>query len=1039
MLVNKVTKFLKKYLPQALMMGGMAWGALNWHWHSQILENYSAKRFLLTPQIENISPDWKKLAFQHLSKKGLEFDIYNFEKDTLTPFPDPNVLRIHQWLESGEILYMRRNKDLALANLDGQTRFLTNKHKTRHYISESQDKIIFEKITDANQKIWIQDVKTLEEIIIHDGKKLTFTPSHISPDALHMVLQTSNGNTETTELCDLQSGERTTIEIADHDYKRIFSWSKDGTRVCYNERFNFYVAETNGITKKYDKLAYTKTDENIYALIGPLGEKAMLITNNYGRLGRGSIMEIDLANSEATFVGSVFGDITNLTFSPDHTQYCLQVEVKKLRKSNFNSSLNQQHLYLGQVGRKGLEHITSELDPGFSFLGKWKNSEILFSSIYGQLRPSGVDLFTYNTTEKKIDRQTSLGLEVSNYTFHMFLGGMAFLAGLNLLLVKDIGNTKKCTGRFSSNPHEDNKYHISDVLANHPYLPAIASYMVPASYFIKNMYTQNNDFFANFYKLAGVTGLLGSVTIPLLIHSLCEFATHYKSPKIENMLKSEYIDYKMSKSSEENQLEDNLTKQIEAMNYKGPIYDRLQARRCFERGETQQAMMHLRNGLRKFAEIEYTQGTVFNSHILQLGCALPSTLNILRKQVVDAADIQKIVLQGYDLAGMGYFKLSQKVFEKLGELGESSTDCTHEAARILFSEALIHQNLPERSFQVKEEALKSLLKKSDGSTNWDPLVDSRHEALEFSSEGIIQSTYVIKRSKDHLAIATDYENNQKLRTRFPENVPQVIGFSLASDDYSYLFLERAERGSLLDYIREEKRVDAYHAIKECVKLMANLHEFGSSNLKLHQTEKIDDYYTGRIEDLFFRQVEKYDERTIPDEVHKTILENFWVIDERLRAAKQGFYIDGNVRNWVLKHDQTMQAIDFEALDERAVQIDLVSLLEFGFAYLTRDEIQEMQEIYIAETSQDIDPTQFKLDYDFARIQRHLELIGYRSRDAHSQQDNPDQNTLEIEYKYHHFVTAKSSLDNILDNKSCSTEENKALHRLHSALSEITFS
>ena len=185
------------------------------------------------------------------------------------------------------------------------------------------------------------------------------------------------------------------------------------------------------------------------------------------------------------------------------------------------------------------------------------------------------------------------------------------------------------------------------------------------------------------------------------------------------------------------------------------------------------------------------------------------------------------------------------------------------------------------------------------------------------------------------------------------------------------------------------------------------------------------FYVERARRIGIQQViDKYnlDNIFLDDELHdfeKAITK----VGELFGNTVHGWYRDANPRNYAVTPFGVVEAFDLQGDRYAPVQIDLVSLLEFGKKYVTEEQKGVLIELYRREYEKEnntkVDPVQFKEAYQAARLQRHLELAGYRARDVRNAKESGKKDRKQIVEKNHemvifHLEQAKDAAGQILE-------------------------
>ncbi|MFW5852947.1 MAG: hypothetical protein ACOCUR_02870 [Nanoarchaeota archaeon] len=154
------------------------------------------------------------------------------------------------------------------------------------------------------------------------------------------------------------------------------------------------------------------------------------------------------------------------------------------------------------------------------------------------------------------------------------------------------------------------------------------------------------------------------------------------------------------------------------------------------------------------------------------------------------------------------------------------------------------------------------------------------------------------------------------------------------------------------------------------KSIINLEEIHIHGTKLRNEQTYEGHYTERVRELL--------KPFIP--VDEEFLESYNnTISKTISNAETAYYKDSNPRN-ILYEEGIIREIDFEKNLLKPHGLDLVSLLEFE-AYIDDKTRKALVEKYYSEMKRNLetDIEGFRELYEYCRVQRHLELAGYRAR------------------------------------------------------------
>jgi hypothetical protein len=249
---------------------------------------------------------------------------------------------------------------------------------------------------------------------------------------------------------------------------------------------------------------------------------------------------------------------------------------------------------------------------------------------------------------------------------------------------------------------------------------------------------------------------------------------------------------------------------------------------------------------------------------------------------------------------------------------------------------------------------------------------------------------IIKRSHEGGSLMQEYTNtryfHEKLGTRVAEPLALV-----QHEDRDYLITKTAGNTNLARAMRGKNQNERARLLKRAAKLLAHIHcraEQGEDEGKMLLRDIANedpDYYQKRIENILFHYDDADVTITIDDDDRRAIMESYSAIASGLRGLPTGYYSDHSPNNTVVNDYGELVEIDFEGDKSLPCHLDLVTLLEFGSAYACEGQERSIVNEYLKEkrrlTGKKTDLNEFMQAYPYAAVQRHLELIGYRSRDV----------------------------------------------------------
>ena len=219
----------------------------------------------------------------------------------------------------------------------------------------------------------------------------------------------------------------------------------------------------------------------------------------------------------------------------------------------------------------------------------------------------------------------------------------------------------------------------------------------------------------------------------------------------------------------------------------------------------------------------------------------------------------------------------------------------------------------------------------------------------------------------------------------------------------------------------------------------------------YAVQRDDSYFTNKIRQTLFLYGQDDPRLIVPQRAQELILHGYSIVNQRLKKIRKAYYKDHNPRNIMFNRGGEMILIDWESCKLLPYLIDLVSLTEFDPGLLSEEQIQEIFLEYaredeslrteiprnkldeFTETNEGLNGGK-KLDtvlyekidrqeYLYSRVHRHLEFLGYRTRDFLAM--NPDDAMFEeARRRDGHLTTVIDILD-----KLRSTEEEREYDQL----------
>ena len=215
--------------------------------------------------------------------------------------------------------------------------------------------------------------------------------------------------------------------------------------------------------------------------------------------------------------------------------------------------------------------------------------------------------------------------------------------------------------------------------------------------------------------------------------------------------------------------------------------------------------------------------------------------------------------------------------------------------------------------------------------------------------------------------------------------------------------------TLLEKINSSERDEIENMLEKAITNLEEIHIHGTQTLD--NTKVNAKYYETRIRELFGCFIENSNNCNSDENINNQYDVNYekffheyrLLIAEHLSRAQGFYYKDNNPRN-ILYEDGIIREIDFEKNLLKSPLIDIVSTTEFS-NYHEKEFSEEMVKKYYNDQNNIIenDLDEFLKLYEYARVQRHLELAGYRSRPG---------NNVDSEIIPFHIMNAYDALINI---------------------------
>lgn len=275
--------------------------------------------------------------------------------------------------------------------------------------------------------------------------------------------------------------------------------------------------------------------------------------------------------------------------------------------------------------------------------------------------------------------------------------------------------------------------------------------------------------------------------------------------------------------------------------------------------------------------------------------------------------------------------------------------------------------------------------------------DNRNEFLTSGGAEYVSGLFGIKRSRneDSESLDESIEREYQITAHFNDIMNDIVAQPIGPfhlDGRSYFMTKIAGKETLHDRLQKKDWYVEQNHVRDAIKLLAQVHTHGEA-LEQDAGIKLDDilddnphYFTRKLQMVFFGNLKNDPVVKMVQPEWEIIEEAHELINDRLAQQPRTFYKDHNPKNIVMGTYGGQVLIDFESNLLLPPQLDLVSLLEFGHRYLTDREIKGHVKAYMKEMKNlgtEFEKKPFLAGYHYAAVQRHLEFIGYRSRDANA--------------------------------------------------------
>ncbi len=362
--------------------------------------------------------------------------------------------------------------------------------------------------------------------------------------------------------------------------------------------------------------------------------------------------------------------------------------------------------------------------------------------------------------------------------------------------------------------------------------------------------------------------------------------------------------------------------------------------------------------------------------------------------------------------------------------------------RALFYEATGHVGPAGLEMRIYEGLLRR-----DPALSFKAVGESRNEVLIPNDETTQMPDVYVKRGKSMASLEDEVNNIKAFSQEIPGRVPKVIRrwsdgerhFISIESLGSHTMLQRAISGKLtrqdmrevvdllLDVIASGRKLELEGKIKlinptrklQYVYSSAEdpagaevMERLGIERVQPNFSEETgSSYFAHRLIDIFLVKTQAYNGVVFPDEFIKAVIGGALVINDTILKYANGLwftYSDFTHRNIMFNglSGGVAGKIDWESLKLLPVLFELVNIFEFYHQNMDSHSHTELTEYFLTGLEKKVgvkaDIRAFNWLYRFIAVQRHLELIGYMSRDAAT-------NESYVQAQAYDYLMAKSHL------------------------------
>ena len=323
---------------------------------------------------------------------------------------------------------------------------------------------------------------------------------------------------------------------------------------------------------------------------------------------------------------------------------------------------------------------------------------------------------------------------------------------------------------------------------------------------------------------------------------------------------------------------------------------------------------------------------------------------------------------------------------------QSVADAWPEFSRIAPDEAHAFErecSLEELTGHSWHRVIEHILRDREREHNFTVIGEFRNEVLERVSSQFLKGLLKFKRCDTEHAVRLARERKHVLALRevYGDRIVQSLALT-EHDGKCYHIMRHIDGITLEKLLQEGTREQQAYFLADATSLLADIHRYTPADRK--PVPQGSWHYNDRLVTTFCDELKKAG-IAVPAGVYAALEGASKAVFEGLRDAPVGFYKDANPRNWLVekgkgKEKGRVVAIDFEHSVMMPVYFDLVSLLEFGPSpadeLLRLDMLKQYYETAKPRNAAGmrIDEDTFMAQYEYAALQRHLELAGYCARD-----------------------------------------------------------